>query len=223
MRFTRTALRPPAAPRNCDPNDAPHDPIPTGRLTANWVRHVGALRGPANPYFQARGSTTTAYVSEPATALFSFGSGLSFNVATIATAALVAPPTVTPDSILWINGTLNNAGPAGAAVLQVYFSQDAPTKSVRYDSQLIAFDKVPLSANATGTPFSIPVRVRDMEAWDDEARDYVVYEGTYSLTVGLSSADAAAGRNAFRAIAVAGAPWCRPAFPGAPPCAARRV
>jgi beta-glucosidase len=195
---------------------------PSGRLTANWVRHVGALRGPANPYFQARGSTTTAYVSEPATALFSFGSGQSYNVATIATAVLDAPPTVTPDSILWINGTLNSAGPAGAAVLQVYFSQDAPTKSVRYDSQLIAFAKVPLSADAAGVQFSIPIRVRDMEAWDDEARDYVVYEGAYTVTLGLSSADAAAGRNVFH-TAVAGVPWCRPAFPGAPPCAARRV
>lgn len=94
---------------------------------------------------------------------------------------------------------------------------------MRYDSQLIAFAKVPLPADAAGVAFSIPVRVRDMEAWDDEVRDYVVYDGAYSLTVGLSSADAAAGRNAFRAIAVAGSPWCRPAFPGAPPCAARRV
>ena len=49
---------------------------PSGRLTANWVRSVGALRGPANPYFQARGSPTRAYVTEPATALFPFGFGL---------------------------------------------------------------------------------------------------------------------------------------------------
>ena len=49
---------------------------PTGRLTANWVRSVGALRGPANPYFQARGAPTKAYVTEPATALFPFGWGL---------------------------------------------------------------------------------------------------------------------------------------------------
>lgn len=27
---------------------------PSGRLTANWVRGVGADRGPANPYFQVR-------------------------------------------------------------------------------------------------------------------------------------------------------------------------
>ena len=49
---------------------------PSGRLTAGWVRHVGALRGPANPYFQARGAPTRDYVTEPATALFPFGWGL---------------------------------------------------------------------------------------------------------------------------------------------------
>lgn len=49
---------------------------PSGRLTANWVRNVGALRGPANPYFQARGSPSKAYVTEPSTALFPFGFGL---------------------------------------------------------------------------------------------------------------------------------------------------
>jgi hypothetical protein len=31
----------------------------SGRLTAAWVRLVGALRGPANPYLQARGSPTS--------------------------------------------------------------------------------------------------------------------------------------------------------------------
>ena len=189
---------------------------PSGRLTANWVRHVGALRGPANPYFQARGAPQTAYVTEPATPLFGFGAGLSYNVATV-TAAALAAATAAPDDVLWINGTLANAGPAGAAVLQVYYSQDAPTKWVRYAAQLVAFLKVPLPAGAAATPFAVPVRVRDMEAWDDEARDYVVFAGNYTLTLGLSAADAAASPHAFH-VAVAGTPWCRPSFPGAPAC-----
>ena len=194
---------------------------PSGRLTAAWVRHVGALRGPANPYFQARGAPTKDYVTEPATALFPFGSGLSYNTARIDTASLEsggAP--VAPDAVLTINGTLANEGPAGAAVVQVYFSQDAPTKWVRYAAQLVAFAKVPLAADAAATPFSVSVRVRDMEAWDEEVADYVVYKGNYTLTVGLSAADAAAGPHALH-VAVAGVEWCRPSFAGAPPCAAR--
>ena len=53
---------------------------PTGRLTANWVRNTGAIRGPANPYLQARGANTNAYFTEPATALFHFGGGLRCGV-----------------------------------------------------------------------------------------------------------------------------------------------
>ncbi len=193
---------------------------PSGRLTAAWVRHVGALRGPANPYFQARGSPTSSYVTEPASALFSFGSGLSYNQATIAAAALQAPAgPISPDSVLLINGTLANAGPAGAAVLQVYFSQNAPTKWVRYAAQLAAFAKVPLAADAAATPFSVALRVRDMEAWDEEARNYVVFKGNYTLALGFSAADAASGPHKF-VVAVAGAEWCRPAFAGAPACTA---
>jgi hypothetical protein len=99
-----------------------------------------------------------------------------------------------------------------------YFSQDAPTKWVRYAAQLVAFAKVPLAADAPATPFSLDVRVRDMEGWDDEVGDYVVFAGNYTLALGLSAGDAAEGKHVFAAIAVAGTPWCRPSFPGAPPC-----
>jgi len=193
---------------------------PSGRLTANWVRHVGALRGPANPYFQARGGTANAYVTEPATALFPFGSGLSYNRATIAAAALAPAGPAAPDAVLTVTGTLSNAGPAGAAVVQVYFSQDAPTKWVRYASQLVGFAKVALPADAAAAPFSVSVRVADMGAWDDEARDYVVFAGNYTLKVALDGVDEAAKSRFSFSVPVAGAAWCRPDFPGAPACKA---
>ena len=191
---------------------------PSGKLTANWVRHVGALRGPASPYFQARGSTTTAYVTEPATALFSFGSGLNYNVATIVTAVLAPTGAVAPNTLLAVSGTLSNTGPAGAAVVQVYFSQDAPTKEVRYESQLAGFSKITLPADTALIPFSVTVDVGDFAAWDSEARNYLVYQGNYTLKVALNGVeDAAASRHVF-SVPVNGTPWCRPTFPGAPPC-----
>jgi len=189
---------------------------PSGRLTANWLRHVGALRGPANPYFQPRGVPTNAYVTEPATALFPFGFGLSYNNATIASAALSGLPanrTLTPTSTFAVEGTLDNAGPAGAAVLQLYYSQDAPTKYVRYASRLVAFAKVALPANATAVPFSITVRVADTDAWDVEAQQYVVYAGNYTFALGLHSQ---ALTYQFPQIPVDGYQWRRPQFPGAP-------
>jgi hypothetical protein len=105
--------------------------------------------------------------------------------------------------VLLLNGTLTNSGPAGVAVLQVCFSQSAPTKWVCYAAQLAAFAKVPQGADAAATPFSVALRVRDMEAWDEEAWSYVVYnKGNYTTTRwrvsrrvhGCTRANVAAGR-----------------------------
>lgn len=98
---------------------------PSGHLTANWVRGVGADRGPANPYFQARGSPNSkAYVTEPSSPLFPFGFGLGYNTPTITSAAVQAPPgPLGADSVVNVTGVVSNAGPAGAVTLQVYFSQ----------------------------------------------------------------------------------------------------
>jgi beta-glucosidase len=196
---------------------------PSGKLTANWVRHVGALHGPASPYYQARGAPTNAYVTEPATPLFTFGSGLSYNEATIVGAALAPAGTVAKDALLTVSGTLANNGPAGAAVVQVYFSQDAPTKEVRYASQLAGFAKIPLPADTAAVPFSLTVAVADFAAWDTEARDYVVYKGNYTLRLALNGVDDAAASNHVFSVSVDGTPWCRPQFPGAPACEARAL
>ena len=192
---------------------------PSGKLTANWVRHVGALHGPASPYFQARGATSTAYVTEPATALFSFGSGLNYNVATIVTAVIT--PTggaVAPDALLTVSGTLSNTGPAGAAVVQIYFSQDAPTKEVRYVAQLAGFSKISVPADTAVIPFSVTVDVADFSAWDSETKNYLVYQGNYTLHVALNGVEDAATSSHTFSVPVSGTPWCRPTFPGAPPC-----
>ena len=188
-----------------------------GRLTAGWVRHVGALRGPANPYFQARGANNgKAYVTEPATALFPFGFGLAYNTPAIASARLAAMPigrALAPGDVFTVEGMLDNAGPAGVAVLQIYFSQDAPTKWVRYESQLIAFARVPLPADAKAVPFSVPVAVDDTDGYDEELGRYVVYTGNYTFYVGLDSASFVF---TFPKVPVNGTAWTRPSFPGAP-------
>ena len=191
----------------------------SGRLTANWVRHVGALRGPANPYFQARGAPSKAYVTEASTPLFPFGSGLSYNTATIASAVLNLPAgrNLAPGDVFNVSGTVDNVGPSGAAILQVYFSQDAPTKWVRYSRQLVAFARVPLAADAKATPFSVSVSVDDTDAYDEEKGRYVVYAGNYTFSIGFDSAMMA---KTWAAVPVDGEPWSRPTFPGAPAAAA---
>lgn len=47
---------------------------PSGHLTQNWLRSVGAVRGPSSPWFQlSRPGLPFHYVTEPTTPLFSFG------------------------------------------------------------------------------------------------------------------------------------------------------
>ena len=164
---------------------------PSGRLAQSWVRHVGAIRGPANPWFQARGTPTADYVSEPATPLFHFGYGLSYTTFTVSGAALQAPPQPLPASAVFnVTARVSTAGPAASLVLQVYFSQDAPTKYVRTQSALLCFAKVALPANAVDEPVSVAdCRVTDMEAYDPDAGAYVTFPGPYTLTLAQSSAD----------------------------------
>jgi hypothetical protein len=72
---------------------------PSGRLAQAWVRHVGAIRGPANPWFQARTQHVThpsaVYVTESDTALFPFGHGLSYSTFTLEQIA-IRPSSSTP-------------------------------------------------------------------------------------------------------------------------------
>lgn len=46
----------------------------SGHLTQNWLRSVGAVRGPSNPWYQQRRpGLPFQYVTEATTPLFSFG------------------------------------------------------------------------------------------------------------------------------------------------------
>jgi beta-glucosidase len=195
---------------------------PSGRLTSNWLRNAGAVRSVVNPYYQQRGNPNQAFVTEPQRPLFCFGFGLSYSAVNISSASF-APPlppgrALAAGDTITIAGTLNvSAGPAGQAVVQVYCSQDAPTKYVRYAWQLCAFAKVAHSAAPALSPFSVVLRVADLEAWDPEEQDFVVYSGNYSVSVALDSEQAADKAAQFVLHApVKAFDWRRPRFPGAP-------
>lgn len=195
---------------------------PSGRLTSSWLRNAGAVRSVAGPYLQQRGAPDQHFVTEPQTPLWPFGFGLSYSVVNISAAA-ISPP-LPPDAPLAANasfriaGLLNvSSGPAGQFVVQVYYSQDAPTKYVRYSSQLVAFAKVAHGAAPALVPFSVAVRVADLEAWDPETQDFVVYSGNYTFVVAGDSAQAQAKGAPFALhAAVRAFDWRRPRFPGAP-------
>lgn len=67
----------------------------SGRLTQNWLRSVGAVRGPTSPWFQYRApGLPFHYLTEPATPLFSFGFGLSYTQFTFTGLKVIPKPTV---------------------------------------------------------------------------------------------------------------------------------
>lgn len=192
---------------------------PSGRLTQNWPRTVGAIKGPASPYMQPLGAyNEKAYLTEPATPLFYFGHGLSYASGFAVSGVACAPPPATTlfqagDSFV-ISGQVAAAGaadPAARVSLLLFFSQAAPTKYTRFDRQLMGFTKVSVPAGgAGGAPFALEAKVRDLDAFEPDVFDYIVYTGTYTLTLAFSAAPADLAKPlATFSIRVNGTSWER--------------
>ena len=166
---------------------------PSGRLTQNWPRASGQIKGPASPYLQPLGALNSkAYYTEPSTPAFFFGHGLSygsgFAVSGVACAACATLLQAT-DSIT-ITGTVATKSPSDPAArlsLLLFYSQEAPTKYTRFGQQLFGFTKVSVPAGGVGTTFSLSAKVRDLDAFEPDVFDYVVYTGTYIVKLVLTA------------------------------------
>jgi beta-glucosidase len=172
---------------------------PSGRLAQNWIRNVGAIRGPANPWFQARNFPSRAYVTEPATPLFPFGFGLSYTNYTLKSVQLPTQP-LGANETFTVTAMVGSSGPAGKVVVQVYFSINPPTKYVGYVRSLLCFAKALIPANTGGAGVAVPVTCNtiDLEMYDPEAGAgagaYVLFSGTYTLAATVQhSADPGMG------------------------------
>lgn len=166
---------------------------PNGRLTQNWVRNVGAVKSPANPYLQYRGASGGAYVTEPASPLFSFGWGLQYTKYTVNVTTVSPDPyqhVFNVNDTITINGFITSDGPAGKLSLLAFYYQNAPTKWARYENQLTGFGKFVIPANAgkagsgnAPVPYSVVVKVSDWDAFEPATGDYEVQTGSYTLSL----------------------------------------
>lgn len=161
---------------------------PSGRLTQNWVRGAGAVKSPASPYLQYRGNPTDDYVTEPATSLFPFGYGLTYSTTTYSNVAISPNPSTTIftyNDTFTVSGSITTTtGPAGRLSLLLFFSQNAPTKWVRYEQQLVGFGKFDIPAANNGTSnFAITARIKDMDAYEPDTEDYELQTGNYTVTL----------------------------------------
>ena len=109
----------------------------------------------------------------------SHSAGLSYNNIT-ATAIDVSPRSVAADVLLastLINVTVdieNTSGPAGLAVVEVFFNVTAPTRRARFASALLGFAKVSIGAAPATARAVISVPVLNMAVWDSSRANYTL-------------------------------------------------
>ncbi|MFU8855135.1 fibronectin type III-like domain-contianing protein, partial [Micromonospora sp. SL1-18] len=127
--------------------------------------------------------------------LFPFGHGLSYTSFRVDN-LVVAPKQLGPNGKLKVQANVTNTGKrAGAEVVQVYVSlPDAVGEPPR---QLKGFEKVSLEPGET-RQVTFQLTPKDVSYWDTRIHDWVLPAGTYQVTVGTSSRDAAAVTDTFR-------------------------
>ena len=179
---------------------------PSGRLTQNWPRTSGAIKGPAVPYLQPLGASNgKAYFTEPSTPMFWFGHGLSYASGFAVSGAALSPDPASTvfnadDSftVAGVVATRAAADPASRLSLLLFFSQGSETKWTRFSHQLMAFTKVSVPGGAAaGAPFTITGKIRDLDAYEPAVGDYVVVTGSYFVTLAYSAEDVMVGSNKF--------------------------
>lgn len=133
-------------------------------------------------------SPTDEYADgQPATPLVPFGFGLSYTQFTLSDAKLSAS-SVRAGGNVTLTLKIASSGPAGACVVQVYFSQDLASR-VRYQRMLLGFGKYSVPANSGGTTVSLELDVNKVDMWDKVQRAYVVEPSNYTLYVAQHSED----------------------------------
>eukprot|EP01047_Picozoa_sp_COSAG01_P084325 COSAG01_NODE_18051_length_1103_cov_2.804781_1_plen_308_part_00 len=155
---------------------------PSGHLAQNWLRSVGAVRGPSSPWFQPRSSGLPLhYVSESTSPLFSFGFGISYSNFHFGPLQRSAPgPFVAGDTVtLTVN--VSSRGPSGQSVVQIYARQPRAAGIVRFEYTLFGFAKVHVPTDSPGTRAVVQCEVEDLDWYDNNAANYVVPAGSYTL------------------------------------------
>ena len=135
-----------------------------------------------------------AYYTEPSTPMFFFGRGLSYasGFAVSGVACDRCATLLQATDSFTISGTVatkSAADPAARLSLLLFYSQHAPTKWTRYNRAQMGFTKLSVPAGAgAGGSFSLVAKVRDLDAFEPEVSDYVVYTGAYTVTLAYSAA-----------------------------------
>lgn len=158
---------------------------PSGRLPVSLPRLVGQV--PVHVGHRAGGDRAMFfgdYIDSPTTPLFAFGHGLSYTTFAYRNLGVQATDTTEP---LTVSIEVQNSGEyAGDEVVQLY-SRDLVASVARPTRTLLGFARVPLApGQARRVTFTVhPSRL----AFYDPCMRFVTEPGTFTFSIGSSSAD----------------------------------
>lgn len=155
---------------------------PSGRLPVTFYRSVSDL--PAFDDYTMWGRTYKYFTGE---VLYPFGHGLSYCTFEYLR-ALHQDSVYMKDDILDLQVDIVNTGEQeGEEVIQIYTNKDQ-AHYFRPEKMLVGFKKVYLQPDDT-VCVHIPIRVNDLQYFDEIRNDYALEPGRYTLLIGPSSLD----------------------------------
>ena len=92
----------------------------------------------------------------------------------------------------------------------MYASQNAPTKFVRYQRWLLCWRKFDVPGNADALSITISCEVDNLDSYDPDVGDYVVYTGNYTLSAALDSDSASSGHTSTTISVIGSYDWVPP-------------
>ena len=149
---------------------------PGGKLAMNWLRSVGQIYSPANPWYQYKwGNWFENGDRTPISPLFEIGHGLSFtsfNVSSLeapASVAIGASPSANDaaHATFQVSVNVSNTGQREGAttIFATYYKQTNGV--VRWARMLCGFTKIHIAAGAS-TRAIVDIEVSDLARWDPE-------------------------------------------------------
>jgi beta-glucosidase len=161
----------------------------SGKLPVSWPATVDSL-----PTFNGNGTTKFGYYvgyryfdHQKLTPFFPFGFGLSYSTFEYRKLRLGCSA-LTSKSVLPVYVSVANTGSMDADEIVMVFVSFPGTKARRADKELKAFSRVSLKAGEE-KEIMIPVRVSDLDYWDNNKANWVIESGDVRIQAGPNSAD----------------------------------